>query len=242
MTEQELQEAREFAEANGMTVGGIFTFEHVRDGKVIDRFQSLVNPGVEILPYDLRLDAGNALEIFAGWDVVVDGSDNFPTRYLVNDACVLLGIPCVYGAIFRYEGQASVFGSPGGPCYRCLFRDPPPAELVPGCEEAGVLGVLPGIVGTIQAAETLKLLLGTGRSLVGRLLLIDAGSMEFREMEVRRDLDCPICGENPEITALIDYEESCGRGSASVALEPGPTADGSDPHPGGTGPGCYHHL
>lgn len=204
----------------------------------VDSAQAMLNrlnPGVEILPYDLRLNSGNALEIFAGWDVVVDGTDNFPTRYLVNDACVLLGIPCVYGAVFRYEGQASVFGSPGGPCYRCLFRDPPPAELVPGCEEAGVLGVLPGIVGTIQAAETLKLLLGTGRSLVGRLLLIDAGSMEFREMEVRRDPACPICGENPEITALIDYEEFCGRGSSPVAPEPGPTADGSDPHPGGTG-------
>ena len=194
-----------------------------------------LNPGVEVLPYDLRLDAGNALEIFAGWDVVVDGSDNFPTRYLVNDACVLLGIPCVYGAIFRYEGQASVFGSPGGPCYRCLFRDPPPAELVPGCEEAGVLGVLPGIVGTIQATETLKLLLGTGRSLAGRLLLIDAGSMEFREMEVRRDPECPLCGTNPEITALIDYEAFCGPRASDVALEPGPTAELIDPTAGGSG-------
>ena len=194
-----------------------------------------LNPNVEIVPYDLRLDAGNALEIFAGWDVVVDGSDNFPTRYLVNDACVLLGIPCVYGAIFRYEGQASVFGSPAGPCYRCLFRDPPPADLVPGCEEAGVLGVLPGIVGTIQATETLKLLLGTGRSLAGRLLLVDAGSMEFRELEVRRDPECPLCGENPEITALIDYEEFCGRGSESVASESDSGADESDPEAGVTG-------
>jgi len=194
-----------------------------------------LNPNVEIVPYDLRLDAGNALEIFAGWDVIVDGSDNFPTRYLVNDACVLLGIPCVYGAIFRYEGQASVFGSPEGPCYRCLFRDPPPAELVPGCEEAGVLGVLPGIVGTIQATETLKLLLGTGRSLAGRLLLIDAGSMEFRELEVRRDPECPLCGEQPSITALIDYEEFCGRGTAPVTHEPGPAADGSSPDAGEAG-------
>lgn len=178
-----------------------------------------LNPGVEVVPFDLRLNAGNALEILAGWDVVVDGSDNFPTRYLVNDACVLLGIPCVYGAIFRFEGQASVFASPGGPCYRCLFRDPPPPDLVPGCEEAGVLGVLPGIVGSIQATETLKLLLGTGRSLAGRLLLIDAGTMEFREVEVRRDPACPLCGEKPEITGLIDYEEFCGRGSA------GPSSD-----------------
>lgn len=185
-----------------------------------------LNPNVEVVPYDLRLDAGNALDIIAGWDVVVDGSDNFPTRYLVNDACVLLGIPCVYGAIFRYEGQASVFGSPGGPCYRCLFRDPPPAELVPGCEEAGVLGVLPGIVGTIQATETLKLLLGTGRSLTGRLLLIDAESMEFRELAIRRDPECPLCGEEPEITALIDYEEFCGSGSAPVTLDSGPVAGG----------------
>ncbi len=194
-----------------------------------------LNPNVEVVPYDLRLDAGNALDIFTGWDVVVDGSDNFPTRYLVNDACVLLGIPCVYGAIFRFEGQASVFGSPAGPCYRCLFRDPPPAQLVPGCEEAGVLGVLPGIIGTIQAAETLKLLLGTGRSLTGRLLLVDAGTMEFRELEVRRDPDCPLCGEHPEITALMDYEEFCRRGSASVAPESGPEADGRDPMAAGLG-------
>jgi molybdopterin/thiamine biosynthesis adenylyltransferase/rhodanese-related sulfurtransferase/molybdopterin converting factor small subunit len=192
-----------------------------------------LNPNIEIVPYDLRLDSGNALEIFAGWDVVVDGSDNFPTRYLVNDACVLLGIPCVYGAIFRYEGQASVFGSPAGPCYRCLFRDPPPAELVPGCDEAGVLGVLPGIVGTIQATETLKLLLGTGRSLAGRLLLIDAGTMEFRELEVRRDPECPLCGEEPAITALVDYEEFCGLGSATaVTNESDLTADDSSPAAG----------
>jgi adenylyltransferase/sulfurtransferase len=180
-----------------------------------------LNPNVEVVAHDLRLDSDNALEIFTGWDLVVDGSDNFPTRYLVNDACVLLGIPFVYGAIFRYEGQVSVFGSRAGPCYRCLFRDPPPAELVPGCEEAGVLGVLPGIVGTIQAAEALKLLLGTGRSLAGRLLLIDAGSMEFRELDVRRDPECPLCGEQPTITALIDYEEFCGRGSAPEPPDPG---------------------
>ena len=199
-----------------------------------------LNPDIEVQPYDLRLDAGNALDILAGWDAVVDGSDNFPTRYLVNDACVLLGIPCVYGAVFRYEGQASVFGSPGGPCYRCLFRDPPPAELVPGCEEAGVLGVLPGIVGTIQATETLKLLLGTGRSLVGRLLLIDAGAMEFREVEVRRDPDCPLCGERPEITSLIDYEEFCGLGSDTTDLDSDSTEDGSDSV--SRGPGVLDHA
>lgn len=175
-----------------------------------------LNPEVEVVPSRLRLTAENALETLAGWDVVIDGSDNFPTRYLVNDACVLLGIPLAYGAVFRSEGQASVFGVPDGPCYRCLFRDPPPAGLVPGCEEAGVLGVLPGIIGTIQATETLKLILGVGRSLAGRLLLFDAWTMEFREIEIRRDPDCPLCGTTPTISRLIDYEEFCGtRGSDS---------------------------
>ena len=175
-----------------------------------------LNPGVEVIPIGHRLTADNALDLMSGWDVVVDGSDNFPTRYLVNDACVLLGVPCVYGAVFRWEGQASVFAAPEGPCYRCLFRDPPPAELVPGCEEAGVLGVLPGMIGTIQAAETLKLLLGVGRSLVGRLLLVDAATMEFRQLEVRRDPGCPLCGEAPVITGLIDYEEFCGVGRGAA--------------------------
>lgn len=169
-----------------------------------------LNPEVEVVPLARRLSAENAFEVLDGWDVVIDGSDNFPTRYLVNDACVLLGIPLAYGAVFRYEGQASVFAAPEGPCYRCLFRDPPPADLVPGCEEAGVLGVLPGIIGTIQATETLKLLLGAGRSLSGRLLMVDAWSMEFREIEIRRDPDCPLCGIDPTITGLIDYEEFCG--------------------------------
>jgi adenylyltransferase/sulfurtransferase len=179
-----------------------------------------LNPNVTVVPYDLRLDAGNALDIFAGWDVVVDGSDNFPTRYLVNDASVLLGIPCVYGAIFRYEGQASVFGAPEGPCYRCLFRDPPPAELVPGCEEAGVLGVLPGIVGTIQATETLKLLLGTGRSLTGRLLLIDAESMEFRELEIRRDPECPLwTGPTAGESSLLDLAVLDPGGVPEIGVE-----------------------
>jgi adenylyltransferase/sulfurtransferase len=182
-----------------------------------------LNPGVQVVTYDLRLDASNALDLFADdWDVVVDGSDNFPTRYLVNDACVLLGLPLAYGAIFRWEGQASVFAAPGGPCYRCLFRDPPPPDLVPSCAEAGVLGALPGVVGSIQAVETLKLLLGTGRTLVGRLLLIDAATMEFREMEVRRDPACAVCGEDPSITELIDYEAFCG----DAATQPGEPARG----------------
>lgn len=187
-----------------------------------------LNPGVEVVTHDVRLDASNALELFAGgWDVVVDGSDNFPTRYLVNDACVLLGLPLAYGAIFRWEGQASVFAAPGGPCYRCLFRDPPPPDLVPSCAEAGVLGALPGLVGSIQAVETLKLLLGTGRSLVGRLLLIDAATMEFRELEVRRDPACAVCGEAPTITGLIDYEAFCRGGGPVPGTEPpdhGPVA------------------
>jgi molybdopterin/thiamine biosynthesis adenylyltransferase/rhodanese-related sulfurtransferase len=169
-----------------------------------------LNPEIEAVPMALRLTSDNALDTIAGWDVVIDGSDNFPTRYLVNDACVLLGIPLAYGAVFRFEGQASLFGTPDGPCYRCLFRDPPPPGLVPGCEEAGVMGVLPGIIGTIQATETLKHLLGAGRSLAGRLLLVDAWEMEFREIEVRRDPECPLCGTEPTITELIDYEEFCG--------------------------------
>lgn len=169
-----------------------------------------LNPEIEIVTIERRLDSSNALDIFEGWDVVADGSDNFPTRYLVNDACVLLGIPCVWGAIYRFEGQASVFGVEGGPCYRCLFRDPPPPGLVPSCADAGVLGVLPGIVGTIQATEVVKLLLGAGRTLAGRLLVIDALRMEFRELEVRRDPECPVCGDEPEIRELIDYELFCG--------------------------------
>lgn len=168
-----------------------------------------LNPNVTVQTVAQRLNASNALEVLRGHDVVVDGSDNFPTRYVVNDACVLLGIPLVYGAIFRFEGQASVFVEGDGPCYRCLFRDPPPADLVPNCAEAGVLGSLPGIVGSIQATETLKLLLGTGVTLSGRLLLLDALDMEFRKLTISRDPDCPACGEGkaPELT---DYEELCG--------------------------------
>jgi len=175
-----------------------------------------LNPWVQIEPHEVKLTADNALEILRGYDVVVDGSDNFPTRYLVSDACVLLGVPTVYGAIFRFDGQASVFGVPGGPCYRCLFREPPPAELVPNCVEAGVLGVLPGVVGTIQATEAVKLILGLGESLAGRLLLIDALRMDFRTVAVERDPACPACGDEPSITELIDYELFCGMTDAGM--------------------------
>ena len=168
-----------------------------------------VNPHVHVEPYETHLTSANALEILAGYDVVVDGTDNFPTRYLVNDACVLLGIPNVYGSIFRFEGQASVFATPDGPCYRCLFREPPPPGLVPSCAEGGVLGVLPGLVGTIQATEALKLLLGAGELLIGRLLLVDALRMRFRTLSLRRDPECPACGTRT-LTQLIDYEEFCG--------------------------------
>jgi adenylyltransferase/sulfurtransferase len=169
-----------------------------------------LNPHVAVEPHPVRLTSANALEIFREYDVVVDGTDNFPTRYLVNDACVLTGKPNVYGSILRWEGQASVFWAERGPCYRCLFRDPPPPGLVPSCAEGGVLGVLPGIVGTLQAAETLKLLLGVGEPMVGRLLLLDALRMRFRELRLRKDPECPVCGERPTIRELIDYERFCG--------------------------------
>ena len=168
-----------------------------------------LNPNVQLVSHEGRLTSKNALEIFADYDVIVDGSDNFPTRYLVNDACALLGKPDVYGAIHRFEGQVSVFWADRGPCYRCLYRDPPPPELVPSCEQAGVLGVLPGIVGTLQAAEVIKLLLGAGQSLAGRLLLVDALTMRFREMELSKDPDCPMCGPQRTIDALIDYDAFC---------------------------------
>jgi adenylyltransferase/sulfurtransferase len=168
-----------------------------------------VNPHVRVETHDTRLTSANALEIIGGYDIVVDGTDNFATRYLTNDACVLLGKPNVYGSIFRFEGQASVFGVKDGPCYRCLFPEPPPPGSVPSCAEGGVLGVLPGIVGTIQATETIKLILGIGETLAGRLLLIDALSMQFRAMTLRKDPACPACGTRT-ITALIDYDEFCG--------------------------------
>src|SRR5450755_4542157 len=169
-----------------------------------------LNPEIQIDSYETRLTSENALDILKDYDIVVDGTDNFPTRYLVNDACVLLGKPNVYGSIFRFEGQITIFGAPGGPCYRCLYPEPPPPGLVPSCAEGGVLGVLPGIVGSIQAAETLKLILGKGESLVGRLLLFDALAMRFRELKLRKNPECPVCGEHPTITKLIDYAEFCG--------------------------------
>lgn len=168
------------------------------------------NPNIHVETYETRLTSENALEILKDYDVVVDGTDNFPTRYLVNDGCVLLGKPNVYGSIFRFEGQTSVFYSREGPCYRCLYPEPPPPGLVPSCAEGGVLGVLPGIIGTIQANETIKLLLGIGEPLIGRLLLFDALKMEFRELTLRKNPDCPICSENPTIKELIDYEAFCG--------------------------------
>jgi molybdopterin/thiamine biosynthesis adenylyltransferase/rhodanese-related sulfurtransferase len=173
-----------------------------------------INPNVSLEGYDTRFASSNALEIARGYDLVVDGTDNFATRYLVNDASVLLGIPNVYGSVYRFEGQVSVFGAPDGPCYRCLFRAPPPPDLVPSCAESGVLGVVPGLVGTIQATEAIKILLGLGDTLVGRLLTIDVMTMAFRTIEIRRDPECPACGTR-EITELIDYEEFC-RGTASV--------------------------
>ncbi|MDE2806364.1 MAG: molybdopterin-synthase adenylyltransferase MoeB [Gemmatimonadota bacterium] len=169
-----------------------------------------VNPHVQLQTGAVRLSSDNALEIFAGFDVVVDGSDNFPTRYLVNDACVLTGKPNVYGSVYRWEGQLSVFAADEGPCYRCLFREPPPPGLIPNCAEAGVFGALPGVIGAAQAMETVKLLLGVGEPLVGRLQIFDALSYRWRELEIRRDPDCPVCGDQPTQTGLIDYEVFCG--------------------------------
>jgi adenylyltransferase/sulfurtransferase len=169
-----------------------------------------LNPEVRIETHDAALSSSNALALFRDYDVILDGTDNFATRYLVNDACVLLGKPNAYGSIFRFEGQASVFATKGGPCYRCLYPEPPPPGLVPSCAEGGVLGVLPGVIGTIQATETIKLLLGAGTTLAGRLLLYDAWKMKFRELKLRRDPECPVCGDQPTIRELIDYEQFCG--------------------------------
>jgi adenylyltransferase/sulfurtransferase len=170
-----------------------------------------INPNCEVVIYNTRITSENALDLIRPYDIVVDGTDNFPTRYLTNDACVLLKKPNVYGSIFRFEGQASVFAPHlGGPCYRCLYPEPPPPGMVPSCAEGGVLGVLPGIVGCIQATEILKLAIGKGSSLVGRLLLFNALDMKFRELKLRRDPQCPVCGEHPTIKELIDYEMFCG--------------------------------
>ncbi|MBI2221438.1 MAG: molybdopterin-synthase adenylyltransferase MoeB [Acidobacteria bacterium] len=184
-----------------------------------DRLGAL-NPGVRIETHEHALSSANALRILRDYDVVLDGTDNFATRYLVNDACVILGKPNAYGSIFRFEGQASVFGVPGGPCYRCLYPEPPPPGLVPSCAEGGVLGVLPGVIGTIQATETIKLILGSGTTLAGRLLLYDAWTMRFRELKLRRDPACPVCGDQPTIRELIDYEQFCGAAASAVAAPP----------------------
>src|SRR5262245_55500656 len=169
-----------------------------------------INPHIQVDTYETALSSENALELFKPYDVILDGTDNFPTRYLTNDACVLLGKPNTYGSIFRFEGQASVFGAKDGPCYRCLYPEPPPPGLVPSCAEGGVLGVLPGIIGVIQATEAIKLITGIGEPLIGRFLIYDALKMRFRELKLRKDPECPVCGTNPTVTALIDYEQFCG--------------------------------
>ena len=169
-----------------------------------------LNPYLKVVKHETMLSSANALEILSNYDVIADGTDNFPTRYLVNDACVLLGKPNVYGSIFRFEGQASVFATKEGPCYRCLYPEPPPPGLVPSCAEGGVLGILPGLVGVIQATEAIKLILGNGTPLVGRLLLVDALNMRFRELKLRKNPECPVCGDHPTVKQLIDYEQFCG--------------------------------
>ena len=183
----------------------------------IDKLKA-INPFVEIERFDTYLNSTNALEIFRGFDIIADGTDNFATRYLVNDACVLSGKPNIYASIFRFEGQASVFGADDGPCYRCLYPEPPPPGLVPSCAEGGVLGVLPGLLGIIQATEVIKLILGAGEPLIGRLVLVDALAMRFRELRVRKNPECPVCGANPTVKELIDYNQFCGiRGEESEA-------------------------
>jgi len=169
-----------------------------------------LNPALKVIKHDTMLSSANALDILKDYDIVADGTDNFPTRYLVNDACVLLGKPNVYGSIFRFEGQASVFATEEGPCYRCLYPEPPPPGLVPSCAEGGVLGILPGLVGVIQATEVIKLILGNGSPLIGRLLLVDALNMRFRELKLRKNRECPVCGDHPTVTELIDYQNFCG--------------------------------
>ena len=187
-----------------------------------------LNPEVEVVTHEMALSSENALGLFADYDLVVDGTDNFPTRYLVNDACVIGGKPNVYGSIFRFEGQASVFATKDGPCYRCMFPEPPPPGLVPSCAEGGVLGILPGVVGMLQATEAIKLILGVGESLVGRFLLFDALKMRFRELKVRKDPDCPVCGEHPTVTQLIDYEQFCGIAPTATAAATSSTEDADE--------------
>jgi len=189
-----------------------------------------INPEVKVELHGVALSSANALELFKGYDVILDGTDNFPTRYLVNDACVLLGIPNAYGSIFRFEGQASVFATKNGPCYRCLYPEPPPPGLVPSCAEGGVLGVLPGMVGMIQATEAIKLILGIGEPLIGRFMIYDALKMRFRELKLRKDPDCPVCGTHPTVTALIDYEQFCG--VPAPTGQPAAAAESAAPAPG----------
>src|SRR3954471_12270903 len=179
-----------------------------------------INPFVDVVRFDTRLSSDNAMRIFRDFDIIVDGTDNFPTRYLVNDACVLSGKLNVYGSIFRFEGQASVFGAKDGPCYRCLYPEPPPPGLVPSCAEGGVLGVLPGIIGMIQATEAVKIILGIGEPLIGRFVIYDALKMRFRELKLRKDPDCPVCGTHPTVTELIDYEQFCGMPAAESSESP----------------------
>ncbi|HEX7797406.1 MAG TPA: molybdopterin-synthase adenylyltransferase MoeB [Vicinamibacterales bacterium] len=179
-----------------------------------------INPHVDIPTYETALSSENALQLFEPYDVILDGTDNFPTRYLTNDACVLLGKPNAYGSIFRFEGQASVFATKNGPCYRCLYPEPPPPGLVPSCAEGGVLGVLPGIIGVIQATEAVKLIAGIGEPLIGRFLIYDALRMHFRELKLRKDPDCPVCGTHPTVKKLIDYEQFCGLRPAAAEVVP----------------------
>ena len=200
-------------------VHGTSTLGHSKLESAKARLTDL-NPNLKVESHETRLSAENALDIIREYDIVVDGTDNFPTRYLVNDACVLLGKPNVYGSIFRFEGQASVFYAKEGPCYRCLYSEPPPPGLVPSCAEGGVLGVLPGIIGSLQALETIKWIIGAGDSLVGRLVLFDALKLRFRELKLRKDPSCPICGDQPTITELIDYEAFCGIGAAPAYQGP----------------------
>jgi sulfur-carrier protein adenylyltransferase/sulfurtransferase len=180
-----------------------------------------INPFLNLRTFETKLSSENALALFNEFDIIADGTDNFPTRYLVNDACVLTGKPNVYGSIFRFEGQASVFATEEGPCYRCLYPEPPPPGLVPSCAEGGVLGILPGLVGVMQATEVIKLILGKGEPLIGRLLLIDALGMKFRELKLRKNPDCPVCGKNPTVTQLIDYNEFCGIRGEEKPVETG---------------------
>ena len=181
-----------------------------------------INPHVNLVKHEIMLTSENALELMRDYDVIVDGTDNFPTRYLVNDACVLLGKPNVYGSIFRFEGQMTIFYAKDGPCYRCLYPEPPPPGLVPSCAEGGVFGVLPGVIGCLQAIETIKLILGEGKPMTGRLLLFNAMALTFKELKLRKDVNCPICGEHPTIDHLIDYNEFCGIGRGNE----GPAGDG----------------